>query len=210
MEYFIKGLLLSFSLIVAIGAQNLFILKQGILNNHIFWVCFVCFACDVLLMCFGIFGVGVFLADNKTITILLGLCGTCFVAWYGVSALISVYRWKSQTITNDNNPRMSLQKTIIQTLIVTLINPHVYIDSLIIIGAFGLSLNLNEKLCFAFGAVSASGIWFFSLGFLANKARKYFRNLKIWLAINIMVAIIMFNIAYGLLIFSIDTICSIN
>ncbi|RDU73698.1 amino acid transporter [Helicobacter aurati] len=208
-EYGIKGFLLSLSLIAAIGAQNLFILKQGILNNHVFWVCFVCFMCDVILINLGIFGVANFLANNKLITILLGICGTCFVTWYAINALQSLYKWRSIAITDNAIAVTSLRKTLLYTLIITLLNPHVYLDAIVIIGTLALSLNVFEKIAFACGSIFASGVWFFSLGFLANKASKYFRNPKTWVVINIMVALIMFAIAYNLLLFSINEICNL-
>ena len=89
MDFFLKGFFVSAGLIIAIGAQNAFVIKQGLLKNNIFWVSSICFLCDAALMSLGIMGIGSMLSANRIAMILLALCGTLFLAWYGLTAFIS-------------------------------------------------------------------------------------------------------------------------
>ncbi|SUX27552.1 CmeB [Campylobacter upsaliensis] len=142
-----KGFLLSLSLIVAIGAQNVFILRQALTNHYIFIVCLLCFLCDVILMCVGIFGVGEIFAKNQ----ILALCGVCFALYYAFLSLRAVFANSIKLQLAKENPP-PLKKVIISTLLVTLANPHIYLDTVFLIGSAALNFSFDEKILFALGA----------------------------------------------------------
>lgn len=196
MLLFFKGFLLSLSLIAAIGAQNAFIIKQGIMKNHIFVVSGICFICDVVLMGLGVFGVGEFLAKNRILNLIIALVGILFVLYYGFLSLKSAFLSKSGFKTFKGKC-LSLKKTILLTLAVTLLNPHVYLDTVFVIGAAALMFSFEEKIIFASGALVASFLWFFSLGYGALRLSGIL--IKITKIIDILIAMIMFFIAFSLI-----------
>lgn len=195
---FFKGFFLSLSLIVAIGAQNAFIIKQGISQNHIFIVSGICFLCDVILMNLGIFGVGEFLAKNRILNLCITIIGIAFVLCYGFLSLkVALFAQSSFEMQQPN--KLSLQKTIFLTLAVTLLNPHVYLDTIFIVGASALMLGFDEKIIFACGALIASFLWFFGLGYGALRLSRILS--KIDRIVDGFIAIIMFFVAYSLIRF---------
>ncbi|AQQ60455.1 l-lysine exporter LysE [Helicobacter bilis] len=193
---FFKGFLLSLSLIVAIGAQNIFIIKQAMLKNHIFAVCLTCFLCDVILMFVGIFGVGEFLAKNRILNLCIAIFGSMFVFYYGIVALKSAFSKESVVNFSQSNPT-SLKKAVMLTLMVTLLNPHVYLDTVFVVGASALMFNVEEKMIFACGSLGASCLWFFSLGYSALKLSSLL--VKMARVIDVFVALIMFFIFLSLI-----------
>lgn len=196
MSTFINGLLLSLSLIVAIGAQNAFIIRQGINNNYVFIVSAICFICDVILMCVGVFGVGEVLASNKILNLIIAIAGIIFVIYYGVLSLKSAIK-SSSNIAADKGGKDSLKKVVLLTLSVTLLNPHVYLDTVFVIGASALRFDINGKILFASGAITASLIWFFGLGYFASAMRPIL--VKISRIIDLFVALVMFTLAISLI-----------
>ena len=198
---FINGAVLSFSLIVAIGAQNIFVLQQGLIKNHIFVVCLICFILDAVLMACGIFGVGGAFGKNENFTLFLGIGGILFLLGFGINSLISAFR-ASNFAKIQNAKSEKLSKTISKTLAVTLLNPHVYLDTVVMVGAMGAVLNQNERIYFWFGSIFASFIWFFSLGYGAKAFSKFFINKKAWQIIDFLVAVFMFYIAFLLIKFT--------
>ena len=178
----LQGFALSFSLFAAIGAQNVFVLKQGIMKNHILAVCLVCIACDVVLIALGVFGVAGIFSQNP----------------YRLLALKSAFKTKALKSLNPDSRTTSLSSIILQTLAITLLNPHVYIDTIVVIGAYSLTLDSAQKIIFYVGAMSASLMWFASLGFFSHKARLWFQTPKTWAIVDFITALIMFGIAYGL------------
>lgn len=205
MDIAITGFLLAFSLFAGIGAQNLFVLKQGIMKNHILWVCLCCIACDIILVNLGIFGVGELLSQNKIFMILLGVVGAIFVFFYGLLSLKSAFQTTSLNLSFAEK-KSSLQKTILQTLIITLINPHVYLDTIVILGATSLRYDFSEKIFFSLGIIGASCAWFLCLGFASFKASELFKKPLSWVIVNLFSAGVMFFIAYGLFMFVLEEV----
>lgn len=195
MIVFFKGFLLSLSLIAVIGAQNAFVIKQAISKNHIFVVCGICFLCDAVLMNVGIFGVGEFLAKHRILNLSIAIIGILFVSSYGFLSLKSAIFSKSSFEIAKQN-KISLKKTIFLTLAITLLNPHVYLDTVFVIGASALTFSFNEKIIFAFGALSASFLWFFGLGYGAFKLSEVLS--KISRIVDGFIALVMFFITYSL------------
>lgn len=198
---FFKGFFLSLSLIVAIGAQNAFVLRQGIAKNNIFYVCIVCFLCDFILILVGIFGVGEIISKNVIINILIAVFGILFVGYYGISSLISAFSAKNNVKFEAEYSNFSIKKSIILTLGITLLNPQVYLDTVFVIGASALTFDMKEKIFFAFGSIFASFIWFFSLGFGAKKFSYFLSKPIISRIIDISIAIIMFFVILTLINF---------
>lgn len=199
----LKGFTVSLSLICAIGAQNAFVLKQGLLKNNIFWICSVCFLCDFLLMTMGVLGVGEMISSNQILLIILTLAGSLFLFWYGFLSFRSALRGNSSfNIENNNTKKISVLSSISATLAITLLNPHVYLDTVVIIGGISMTLiTTMEKIAFIMGTVLASATWFYSLGYGAQKLSVYFTQPKVWRVIEIVIAIIMWLIALSLLLY---------
>ncbi|WP_304150065.1 LysE/ArgO family amino acid transporter, partial [Helicobacter bilis] len=151
----------------------------------------------------GIFGVGEFLAKNKVLNLLIASAGILFVVYYGFISLKSAFFQDYGLQLSTSNP-LSLKKTILLALAVTLLNPHVYLDTVFVIGASALTFSFEEKIIFAYGGLSASFLWFFGLGYGALKLSKVL--IKIAKIIDIFVAIIMFVIAFSLIRYIFDLI----
>lgn len=198
----LRGALISASLIIAIGAQNLFVLKQGLLRNHIFYVSGICFICDFVLMSIGILGVGTFISNNPFITNILAILGALFLIWYGFKAFKSTIKGTSsmQVQSQDSNNN-SLVKVILATLAITLLNPHVYLDTVVIVGGIAGTLNSEQKMAFLIGAVCVSFIWFFSIGYGARLLTPLFKQKRMWVVLDCLVGLVMFYIAYRLILY---------
>lgn len=198
MEVLSKGFFTAFALFAAIGAQNTFVLKQGIMKNHVLLVCVICILCDVFFVSLGVFGVAKLIAHSKIISSLLGVLGFIFVLAYGLLSLRSAIRANEYLKLTSLQRRDSVKKIVFQTLAVTLLNPSVYLDTIVILGAMSLSLDIGEKFIFSFGVILASCIWFVSISFAAKKTSVLFKSTKTWAMLHVFTALVMFYIAYGL------------
>lgn len=206
MEVLSKGFFTAFALFATIGAQNTFVLKQGIMKNHILLVCVICILCDIFFVTMGVFGVAKLIAHSKIISLLLGVLGFVFVLAYGLLSLRSAIRANEYLQLTSLNKRDSIKTIIFQTLAVTLLNPSMYLDTIVILGAMSLSLDIGDKFIFAFGIILASCIWFVVISFTANKASVLFKSTKTWIMLHFFTACVMFYIAYGLYGYVVDFI----
>lgn len=198
----LRGSMISASLIIAIGAQNLFVLKQGLLKNHIFFVASICFICDFTLMAIGIWGVGAFISSNPIITNVLAIFGALFLIWYGFNAFKSAIQGNStMQIDSTQQQKNVLTKVILSTLAVTLLNPHVYLDTVVIVGGIAGTLSTEQKWAFLIGAVCVSFIWFFGIGYGARLLIPLFKQKRMWIILDSIVGIVMFYIAYRLIFY---------
>lgn len=198
----LRGALISASLIIAIGAQNLFVLKQGLLRNHIFYVSGICFICDFVLMSIGILGVGTFISTNPLITNILAILGALFLLWYGFKAFKSAIKGtSSMQVQSQNSNDNSLVKVILATLAITLLNPHVYLDTVVIVGGIAGTLSSEQKIAFLIGAVCVSFLWFFSIGYGARLLTPLFKQKRMWVILDCLVGLVMFYIAYRLIMY---------
>lgn len=197
-----RGALISASLIIAIGAQNLFVLKQGLLKNHIFFVSAICFICDFTLMSIGILGVGSFISANPLITNILAILGAIFLIWYGYNAFKSALKGtSSMQVESQDNKNNSLMKVVLATLAVTLLNPHVYLDTVVIVGGIAGTLSSEQKMAFLIGAVCVSFLWFFGIGYGARLLTPLFKQKRMWVILDCIVGLVMFYIAYRLIMY---------
>lgn len=198
----ISGAMISGSLIIAIGAQNLFVLKQGLLKNHVFFVSAICFVCDFILMTIGVLGIGTFISSNPLITNILAILGALFLIWYGLCAFKSAIQGtSSMQVTSEDPQNNRLMKVILSTLAVTLLNPHVYLDTVVIVGGIAGTLTNEQKLSFLIGAVCVSFIWFFGIGYGARLLTPLFKQKRMWIMLDCFVGLIMFYIAYQLVLY---------
>jgi L-lysine exporter family protein LysE/ArgO len=198
----VQGALISGGLIIAIGAQNAFILRQGLLGQKVFYACAVCFICDAVLITLGILGVGTLLQKSPFFLNSLAILGATFLYWYGVNSFIRAYKGNSHLcIEHGASKEQSRTKLMLTTLAITLLNPHVYLDSLVIIGGIGGTLGSEEKRWFLFGSLLASFIWFFGLGYASKKLIPFFESSKTWVILDSLIGVVMCWIASGLAVF---------
>jgi len=198
MNAFIHGVLVTGSLIVAIGAQNAFVLKQGLLKQHIFAVALICVLCDVVLFTLGVLGLGTFISHNNVASVTLAFIGAGFLLIYGLRAWRSAYRGNAGLQLQAGENSASLAKTILLTLSVTLLNPHVYIDTVVIIGGIGGTLAWQEKIAFLIGGLCVSATWFFGLAYGSTLLAPLFRKAITWRILDFVIGVIMLMIAWSL------------
>ena len=195
---FLTGLFLGLSLIIAIGAQNAFVIRSGILRNHIFYIALFCAISDSLLIIIGIAGISFFLKYfmNEFSNIIFGFSALWLFS-YGLlrirSALINNY------LTVDNNSKSSsLLKAISIVAVFTFVNPHVYLDTMILIGSISQQFLDTNRIYFAIGACAASFIWFFSIAYGAKLLTPIMQKPAHWRNLDLLIALIMFVIAFNL------------
>ena len=195
---FFTGFFLGISLIVAIGAQNTFVLRQGILGQHVFYVALFCALADALLICIGITGISFFL--NKFIVqfsnLLFGF-SAIWLAGYGLIRLKAVFKSDS-ALEIDSSKSKDLIPTLSILFILTFANPHVYLDTMILIGSISQQFSGDHKIAFAFGASLASFIFFFSLAYGAKLLIPIMQSPNSWRKLDFLIALVMFMIAIKL------------
>jgi len=199
MGFFIllKGFALGLSMIVPIGSQNAMILNQGIARNHHFTTAALFASYDILLIALGVLGGSLLLSSNDIAFNVLSWGGIVFLLGYGA---MSFQQAMNSSTTNADNltNKKSYKVVIITTLVVTFLNPHVYIDTVMVIGSVGGQYQDNNKLLFMFGTMLASVVWFFTLAISAAKLSVQLNKPAVKRIIDIIVAIIMWSIAWSL------------
>lgn len=198
----IKGAFISGSLIVAIGSQNAFLLKSGLKKNYVFTVATICFLCDFILMIFGIFGISEILQSNLFYQAAFAILGSIFLIWYGVNSAISAFNGNSAVDLSSNKKYSSRFSIVISSLAITLFNPHVYLDTVLIIGGVASALTSIEKIWFLSGALFSSILWFYGLAYAATKLIPYFKNKTTWRILDSIISIIMFYIAFEMILWA--------
>ena len=195
---FFTGFFLGLSLIVAIGAQNAFVLRQGILRQHVFYVALFCSISDALLIVLGVTGISYFFNDfiNEHSKIIFGFAALWLLA-YGLLRLNSVFKANSAIITSNIEPS-SLLNSISIAAIFTFANPHVYLDTMILIGSISQQFVDLNRVYFAFGASIASFVWFFGIAYGAKLLTPIMQTPRHWRILDTFIASIMFIIAFNL------------
>ena len=189
MSFLILGFFTGLSLILAIGAQNIFVIEQGLKKNYTFLVCLICSISDFILIFLGIFLFEYFKTYfTKNIELVFNVLLFVFLIYYIYNKVISLY--KSSDFNFENNS-LSLKAIIIKTLGFTYLNPHVYSDTVFFLGNFSKNFQVIHKYLFALGASVASFIFFFSLGYLAKFFSSDLINSKSWKIINFLIIIFM-------------------
>ena len=192
---FLSGFLLGLSLIIAIGSQNAFVLKQGLKREHIFFVCLFCALSDAILISAGVGGFGAVTARYPHIVDVAKFAGVVFLLGYGLQSLYASVRL-SQALTVEGQVVSSLKKALLLCFGFTWLNPHVYLDTLVLVGM--VSTGANSKVVFAAGAVSASFFFFFALGYGARLLKPLFAKPKAWNVLDALVGILMLYLAWHL------------
>ncbi|MGB2047163.1 LysE/ArgO family amino acid transporter [Psychrobacter celer] len=192
---FLSGFLLGLSLIIAIGSQNAFVLKQGLKREHIFFVCLFCALSDAILISAGVGGFGAVTARYPHIVDVAKFAGVVFLLGYGLQSLYASVRL-SQALTVEGQVVSSLKKALLLCFGFTWLNPHVYLDTLVLVGM--VSTGASSKVVFAAGAVSASFFFFFALGYGARLLKPLFAKPKAWNVLDALVGILMLYLAWHL------------
>lgn len=195
----LQGLFLGASMIIPLGAQNSHVLNHGIKRNHHFLAATICMLCDVVLIALGVFGGAKLIASSPNLVTIISWGGILFLCGYASlsfsQAWLNNYE-KCQKTASTANKKPWL--VIISTLAVTLLNPHVYLDTVMILGSVGGQFQGNEKIAFALGTMLASMLWFYSLAGAAAKMSPWLNQAKIKRVIDIVVGLIMCAIAWSL------------
>jgi len=194
---FVPGFLLSLSLIVAIGAQNAFVLRQGLRREHVFWVCLTCGVSDALLIASGVAGFGALVQAVPWFETVMRFGGAGFLIIYGAQNALSAWRG-GEALQADGHAPASLRRTLLTLLALTFLNPHVYLDTLVLLGS--ISAQYEDRLAFGAGAVLASLVFFFSLGYGARLLQPVFAKPLSWRILDGLIALTMWVIAATLLL----------
>lgn len=196
---FTTGFALSGALIVAIGAQNMFVLRQGLRREHVGPVVAFCACADALLVAAGVAGLGAVLGAMPALSHILLLGGAAFLLWYGLSALRRALDPGSMAL-GGGGLSPSLATTIGRTAAFTLLNPHVYLDTVLLMGSIGASQPGHGQIAFVAGAATASALWFTGLGYGARLLAPVFERPMAWRVLDAVVAVTMLLLGAGLLL----------
>ncbi len=188
---FIQGFIIGSSLIIAIGPQNLYVINQGLKKNFILIVVLICSLSDSLLIVCGIYLSNNILSLNPSVITIMKLVGGIWLILYGVN---KIKKSRNHVINNKEFNEASFTKVLMTTLAITYANPHVYLDTVILLGS--ISVNFDSKLYFGLGAIFASFVFFFSLGYFSNFLSQYIKSQKVWFYIDNVIGFLM--LFYGL------------
>ncbi|MBW8757001.1 MAG: amino acid transporter [Burkholderiales bacterium] len=175
----LAGLSLGASLVVAVGAQNTFVLQQGLRREHVGAVVAVCLGLDAILMTLGVNGVAAALGSHPALLAAMGWAGVAFLLWYAWQAARRAVSGQALS-TRAGGRAKPLGGVLLQTLACTLLNPHVYLDTLLLVGAVGAQQAPVLRPAFIAGCVSASAVWFVGLGFGARLLAPVFARPAAW------------------------------
>jgi L-lysine exporter family protein LysE/ArgO len=195
---FLPGLFTGLSLIIAIGAQNAFVIRQGLTRRHVFTVVAICTIIDASLIALGIGGLGAAIAGLPWLLEVIRWFGVAYLTWFGIKSAISAT--KSQTLDPSGVESKSVGKVIATVVTLSLLNPHVYLDTVIFVGGVGNTFGDN-RWYFALGAMLASLIWFTSIGYGAKAASRFMSKPIFWKVLDAVIAVVMFSLAVTLAFF---------
>lgn len=195
MTALLTGFFVSFSLILAIGGQNALVLRNGLARNHVFAIVSFCALSDAILIVAGVVGFGAVVALYPNLPFYMAFGGAIFLIGYGLLRLYAAFT--SDYAADLGGHPQPLRKTLATVAAMTWLNPHVYLDTLALIGAVSTRfVPMDEKIAFTIGAVSASFVFFFSLGFGARLLSPYMSKPSTWRALDVVIAIVMFILAW--------------
>lgn len=188
------GFALAATLIIAIGAQNAFVLRQGLKREHVGLVVVFCAAADALLMTAGVLGAGQALAAMPQLTVALAAGGAIFLATYGARALLRAWRPSNLPVA-DEHLATTARAALAQAAAFTLLNPHVYLDTVMLVGAVGAQQTPALRPAFLIGACAASGLWFAAIGYGARWLAPWFARTAAWRVLDTVIGLTMLLLA---------------
>ena len=199
---YLQGLLLGFSLIIAIGAQNLFVFNQGLIGKYVMIVCLFCSLSDALLILIGYSGLYLIIENNVILQNFIILIGFLWLLGYGVLKIREGMYFDQESNLNIQIPHTNnrnLYKTILAISGITWLNPHVYLDTVFLIGSISNSVQSEKQFSFLLGTISSSFLFFFFLGYMGFKIGPLIKSPNLWKKINISLGIIMILISFNLI-----------
>ena len=189
---FVPGFFTGLSLIVAIGAQNAFVIRQGLARQYVLLVVVICTLSDIALIALGAGGLGRIVQSNASFLEVIRWFGVAYLTWFGIKTLRSVF--KKEVLTTSEYSSVSIGKIVRTTLALTWLNPHVYLDTVILLGIVSNQFRENRWI-FSAGAMLASTLWFAAIGFGAQSAARFMSRPIFWKILDGVIAAIMFSIA---------------
>ena len=189
---FLPGLLTGLSLIVAIGAQNAFVIRQGLTKKHVLLVVSICAISDALLILLGVAGLGAIISGLPWLLEIIRWFGVAYLTWFGIRSIRSAF--KTQVLDASGVQSASAKTVVLSVLGFTFLNPHVYLDTVILLGSIGNQFG-QDKWWFALGGAVASVLWFSSIGFGAKAASRFMAKPVFWKVLDLVIAAVMFGIA---------------
>lgn len=195
--HFLAGLLSGLALIVAIGAQNAFVLRQGLRREHLLPIALICASADALLIAAGIAGLGALIEGMPMLLAVARYGGAAFLLSY--SALAARRAWHGERMNVEGNGAVALPTVVATCLGLTFLNPHVYLDTVVLLGALANQRGEGGRWIFGAGATTASFLWFFALAYGARLLAPWFRQRRAWQILDSVIALIMLTLGLGLL-----------
>lgn len=197
----LQGFLTGLGLIMVIGTQNAFILRQGIMQNHVFLIATVSSLGDIFLITLGVNGLGTFVQTSPVLQLIMVIGGSLFLITYGSFAFKAAWEKQVLNANVEEHPVVDkASKIILLALGFSILNPHAWLDAGIILGSIGGQLDTAaQRHCFTVGAIVASFVWFYSLALMASKLAPLLRKPRVWQVINVGVGIMMWAIAANLI-----------
>ncbi|BCG18830.1 amino acid transporter [Vibrio alginolyticus] len=183
-------------MIIPIGAQNAYVLNQGIKRNHHLTTATICSVLDMIFISLGIFGGGAILSQNEILLTSVTLGGIAFLSFYGLLSLKSAFKPESESESKGEIVARGRRTVILGALAVTVLNPHLYLDTVVILGSIGGQFEGHDRIAFALGTILASFVWFYTLSIGAAKLGPTLSKPKVKKTIDIAIAMMMFTIAY--------------
>jgi L-lysine exporter family protein LysE/ArgO len=193
----LSGFLLGASLIIAIGAQNAFILRQGLLRQHVFILCLICALSDALLIAAGVAGLGTLIAQSPLLINVVTMGGALFLFFYALFAFRRAL--KPEVLHAARTGGGSLKAALAACLAFTFLNPHVYLDTVHLLGSLSARYEGSARMAYAAGAMLASFVWFFGLGYGARLLEPVFARPAAWRVLDVAIGLIMAGIGLSLL-----------
>lgn len=197
---FLEGCGTGAGLIIAIGAQNAFVLKQGILKNQVFATALFCAVTDAFLISIGVAGFGELLSLNPILLLVAKWGGAAFLFYYGIRSFRSVFSDHTLKINKKGPGHPSLKESILVLCALSFLNPHVYLDTVVLLGTIGAQFEGMNRLFFTLGAISASFIWFFGMCYGARYLAPLFGKPSSWKILDFLIGCIMWGIAISLVL----------
>lgn len=192
---FLPGLLTGLSLIVAIGAQNAFVIRQGLTRSHVLLVVAICALADLTLIWIGVAGLGALITSLPWLLEVIRWFGVAYLSWFGFRSARAAF--KNESLDAAGAAEQSATKVAATALALTFLNPHVYLDTVILLGSIGIQFG-PDKWFFATGASVASILWFTTVGYGAKAASRLMSKPVFWRILDSVIAVIMFGIALTL------------